>query len=60
MPGATNLEEIYREDGPVVFVGKLGVALAIAQDLIDANLLIPARDREEVLLVGWVGVEGEV
>ena len=38
----------------------LSLTLAIAQDLVNACLLVPACYGEEVLLVGGVGVEGEV
>ena len=38
----------------------LPLTLAIAQDLVDTCLLVPAGYGEEVLLVGGIGVESEV
>lgn len=38
----------------------LPLALPIAQDLVDACLLVPTGNGEEVLLVGGIGVEGEI
>lgn len=39
---------------------RLALPLAVAQDLVDAHLLVPARHRQEVLEIGRVGVEGKI
>lgn len=38
----------------------LSLTLTVTQDLVNACLLVPAGYGEEVLLIGGIGVEGEI
>lgn len=58
--GKTYLEEIARENRAIVLDHGLSLSLTVAQDLVNACLLVPAGYGEEVLLVGRIGVESEV
>lgn len=54
------LEPVDAEDGTVVIVCVSGLSLALRRDLIDADLLVPAGDGEEILRGVYVLVKGDI
>lgn len=56
----TYLGPVDAEDRAIVIVGVSGLGLALRRDLVKANLLVPTRHSEEVLLGAYVLIKGNI
>lgn len=56
----TYLGPVDAEDRAIVIVGVPGLSLTLRGDLVKANLLVPTRHSEEVLLGAYVLIKGNI